>query len=329
MMKRPIFSWIGLMVLFLLFSTGSYIYADIPYKVKRGDTLERIAKKHGVQLRSLKEANNLSGNVLKLNQVLIIPKKQGKRKADYSQKMPDKRGFYIVKRGDTLSSIARRIDCSVGEIKRLNHLRSDVLRAGQKLVLIAPVAASDVVVKKTDDQAPVLASGEPTDKDIVNLDDELEEDDEVTSADHVQDIKSASSAPLGKWSSKEEQKLFVRVVMGFLGTPYRLGGQSIRGLDCSAFVKKIYEFFEVQLPRTAREQAAVGMSVPRDSLQEGDLVFFNTKRAFGHVGIYIGNNNFIHASYKKKQVKVDSLNSGYYSRRFVKGVRLKKFDEGV
>jgi peptidoglycan DL-endopeptidase LytE len=139
-----------------------------------------------------------------------------------------------------------------------------------------------------------------------------------------------SSTLLGKWRSPEERSLFVKVAKGFLGAPYRLGGSSIRGLDCSAFVMKIYELFDIALPRTAYEQAHVGMRVDRTELQEGDLVFFNTDRAFGHVGIYIGNNQFVHASSCKKarEVKIDSLGKPYYSRHFIKAIRLKDVEKG-
>ncbi|MDD5168161.1 MAG: C40 family peptidase, partial [Syntrophales bacterium] len=105
---------------------------------------------------------------------------------------------------------------------------------------------------------------------------------------------------------------------------------SVKGLDCSAFVKKIYQFFDISLPRTAREQAHIGMRVNRAELKEGDLVFFNTVRAFGHVGIYIGNNQFVHASSGKKarEVKIDSLDKPYYNQRFIKAVRLKDVEKG-
>jgi cell wall-associated NlpC family hydrolase len=138
-----------------------------------------------------------------------------------------------------------------------------------------------------------------------------------------------SENPLGKWRDPEERNLVVKVAKGFLGAPYRLGGSSVQGLDCSGFVRKIYEFFDVNLPRTAREQAKVGMKVAKEELTEGDLVFFNTRRAFGHVGIYIGNNQFVHASSGKKDrhVRIDSLDKPYYNQRFIKAVRLKDLEE--
>jgi len=335
------------MVLFLFLSISQECFADVQYKVKQGDTLGKLSKKYGVTVQALKEANHLSGNALSMKQVLVIPQKQNKKKTASSKK-PDsskkqdpvvkkgdnsteKKQFYVVKKGDNLSLIARKTGHSVDEIKKLNHLKKNALKVGQRLVLAVPAVEKESTDKKKVEETPAAAvkvAKAPQDEEHDPLDDELEEENPDASTGSVDDIKNFSSAPLSKWSSRDEQKLFVRVAMGFLGTPYRLGGQSVRGLDCSAFVRKIYDFFEVHLPRTAREQAYVGMSVPREQLQEGDLVFFNTRRAFGHVGIYIGNNEFVHASYKQKQVRVDRL-TGYYDRRFIKAVRLKKLDEGV
>ncbi len=110
-----------------------------------------------------------------------------------------------------------------------------------------------------------------------------------------------------------------------MGAPYRMGGVTVQGIDCSAFVRKMYEFFNIKLPRTAREQAMVGVRVDRDKLEAGDLVFFRTKRPIGHVGIYIGNNEFVHASYRARSVRIDSLEKPYFQQRFQRAVRVKDF----
>jgi cell wall-associated NlpC family hydrolase len=119
----------------------------------------------------------------------------------------------------------------------------------------------------------------------------------------------------------------VKVAKSFAGAPYRYGGNSVRGLDCSAFVKKMYEIFEVQLPRSAREQFCAGPRVSKNDLVTGDLVFFKTKLFTHyptHVGIYIGDNCFIHASSLfGRGVKVDCLGEAYFARTFVGAVRVK------
>ena len=179
-----------------------------------------------------------------------------------------------------------------------------------------------------------LATARTDETDESAEDDEFlgDDDDLVMNNDLAEVDKDAdtSSELLGNWDSPHERSLFVRVAKGFLGAPYRWGGSSVRGLDCSSFVKKLYEFFDVSLPRTAKEQARVGQRVSRDELKEGDLVFFNTRRAYGHVGIYIGNNEFVHASAgRERRVRIDTLDKPYYDKRFVKAVRIKGLDSGV
>jgi cell wall-associated NlpC family hydrolase len=108
-----------------------------------------------------------------------------------------------------------------------------------------------------------------------------------------------------------------------LNIPYKFGGNSILGIDCSAYVKKVYGFLGMDLPRTAREQFNEGETIDKEELSIGDLVFFRTYASFpSHVGIYMGNNLFIHASPKGKKVKVDNLDTPYFVKRFIGAKRL-------
>ena len=107
--------------------------------------------------------------------------------------------------------------------------------------------------------------------------------------------------------------------MGFLGVPYRRGGNSAEtGFDCSGFVRAMYEqTIGLVLPRRANEQAAATQSIDRKDLQPGDLVFFNTMRhAFSHVGIYVGEGKFIHSPRPGAQVRVEDMGGNYWARRF-------------
>lgn len=106
------------------------------------------------------------------------------------------------------------------------------------------------------------------------------------------------------------------------GTPYRVGGQSSRGLDCSAFVQNAYrEVYQLQLPRDTGEQAKMGNRIRRANLQRGDLVFFKTGWFQRHVGIYTGNNKFIHAS-TRRGVMESGLNEPYWKKHFWKARRI-------
>lgn len=111
----------------------------------------------------------------------------------------------------------------------------------------------------------------------------------------------------------------VVTAMGFLGVPYRRGGNSVEtGFDCSGFVRAIYEqTVGLILPRRANEQAAATQVIDKRDLQPGDLVFFNTlRRAFSHVGIYVGDGKFIHSPKPGAQVRVEDMNGSYWQRRF-------------
>lgn len=106
------------------------------------------------------------------------------------------------------------------------------------------------------------------------------------------------------------------------GTPYRLGGNSKKGVDCSALVQHIYrDSFNISLPRTTKTQVKKGALVYRDQLQVGDLVFFKTGRHTRHVGIYMGNNEFIHAS-TSKGVITSSLDNMYWKPKYWQAKRI-------
>lgn len=107
--------------------------------------------------------------------------------------------------------------------------------------------------------------------------------------------------------------------MGFLGAPYRRGGNTIEtGFDCSGFVRAIFEqSIGLLLPRRAEQQAAATQNIDKNDLQPGDLVFFNTmRRAFSHVGIYVGDGKFIHSPKPGAEVRVESMGIAYWKGRF-------------
>ncbi len=113
----------------------------------------------------------------------------------------------------------------------------------------------------------------------------------------------------------------VMSAMNFLGVPYRLGGNTNdTGFDCSGFTRHIFESsIGLVLPRRADEQARTAglMSIHRDQLKPGDLVFFNTmRRTFSHVGIYLGDDKFIHAPRTGALVRIDDMSQSYWSTRF-------------
>lgn len=120
-------------------------------------------------------------------------------------------------------------------------------------------------------------------------------------------------------SVSEKASNLVSTSLSFIGVPYRRGGESSEtGFDCSGFVKAVYEqTLGLVLPRKADQQAASTEKVSKAELQPGDLVFFNTmRRAFSHVGIYVGDGKFIHAPRPGAEVRVESMAVSYWNRRF-------------
>ena len=111
----------------------------------------------------------------------------------------------------------------------------------------------------------------------------------------------------------------VVTALGFLGVPYRMGGNTVEtGFDCSGFVRAMYQqTVGLILPRKAEQQAAATEKIERGDLQPGDLVFFNTlKRAFSHVGIYVGEGKFIHSPRPGGEVRVENMGVSYWNHRF-------------
>jgi cell wall-associated NlpC family hydrolase len=120
----------------------------------------------------------------------------------------------------------------------------------------------------------------------------------------------------------------------FLGLPYRWGGMSERrGADCSGLVKMIFAKLHVELPRTSREQIQSGQEVPLDNLETGDLVFFSSGGDTPtHVGVYIGNHQFLHAEKKAGRVIITDLSQAWYAERFLGARRVvdaSKYDRGT
>jgi cell wall-associated NlpC family hydrolase len=102
------------------------------------------------------------------------------------------------------------------------------------------------------------------------------------------------------------------------GAPYRYGGASPEGFDCSGFVQYVFGQHGVSLPRETREQFRTGRTIKPDKLEPGDLVFFTTVApGASHVGIMIGGDQFVHAPSERGVVRVERLSASYWSRRYV------------
>lgn len=126
-------------------------------------------------------------------------------------------------------------------------------------------------------------------------------------------VKSAANSA---WHTTQQLSSYA---LGLLGVNYKFGGNTPEsGLDCSGLVRYVFQQVTgVDLPRTAKAMSGVGDSVALKDLKPGDLVFFNTRRfAFSHVGIYLGDNQFIHAPRRGREVEIATLDKRYWQARF-------------
>ncbi len=287
----------------------SSVYADTVYTVKRGDTLHSISRKFDVSIKEIKRANNLTSNRIKAGAKLTIPAVGGQKTVSGNTETKKKKAdskevnqvdhddiLYTVRKGDTLSKIARRFDVRVADIKEINGLTGNSIMPGQKLMIARNI--EDI------DSSSVVTAGSASPSHL-----RLEEM-----------RKLSKSEDLLELNIRDRITLFAKKM---LGLPYRFGGNSFSGIDCSAYVQKVFQLAGIDLPRTAREQFREGEPISKEELSVGDLVFFRTYASFpSHVGIYIGDNLFIHTSTRNRKVTITSLDTPYFLRRFIGAKRL-------
>jgi LysM repeat protein len=328
--------------------------------VKQGDTLSAIAQRHGLTVKQLKRLNGLNSSRLKLGQKLALdraaapPTPQAarnslKKPVASAQHVTGTSTDYVVKRGDSLYTIARRHNLTVDELKRVNGLTSTRLKLGQHLALSGTAPSAPVVAKPSQRAAAdthVVKKGE-TLASIARRHgmavDDLKRINELASSRLKigQRLALASreiepSPLLLPGDSSEDEVLEMayttsseleQVAFNYLSTPYRFGGNSRKGIDCSAFVQQVFREVEVDLPRSAREQFRVGSKIDREQMQKGDLIFFRTYAKYpSHVGIYLGDGKMIHASSRSRRVVVTSIDHPYYRKRFIGAKRITLLD---
>jgi cell wall-associated NlpC family hydrolase len=196
---------------------------------------------------------------------------------------------HTVKKGDTCSKIALRYHVPLKSLLHANGLRTrSIIRPGQRLNVPVKTAQATPAKQTT----PTAAAKQTT--------------------------------PTAAAKSTTQGQTIVNTAMRYQGVRYRYGGMSSRGLDCSGLVARVLKDHGIRVPHNARALYAIGTPVKRADLKPGDLVFFHTTRAgISHVGIFIGNGKFTHASSgNNHQVRIDSLSSKYYNSRYVGARRL-------
>ena len=258
------------------------------YTVKSGDTLSHIAVRHGVSVANLKKWNNLRSDLIFVGQKLNVGPSSNNSGSNHSGSNNNSGSssnggsnssstVYTVKSGDTLSHIAARHGVSVANLKKWNNLSSDLIYIGQKL---------NVSSKGSSNNSNSGSSG-----------------------------NSGSSKPPSSDVSYNVTKL-INVAKGAIGTPYTWGGQTLNGFDCSGFIYYAYKAAGMNVSRLSTD-GYFNRSYYINNPQVGDLVFFkNTYRSgISHMGIYIGNNQFIHAG-TSTGVTISSLDNSYWKQHY-------------
>ncbi|MDD2540754.1 MAG: NlpC/P60 family protein [Desulfuromonadaceae bacterium] len=148
--------------------------------------------------------------------------------------------------------------------------------------------------------------------------------DEIRSPSHpLQPVvpKEMAEKPITKQprNTTDMGTIAARTAERFVGIPYRWGGNNVvDGMDCSGFVRAVYNLCGLSIPRTSRDQFKSGDSVAKDDLQDGDLVFFGSSvDNINHVGIYVGGGKFVHAPRQGEEIRVAAINESYFEKRFV------------
>ena len=330
-------------------------YADTTYIIKKGDNPTTIAKKFNVTVQDILSANNLTPRKLMPGTEITIPSDEMRHgdiespapKSDIThacdstctEDIPDDTIIHRVKKGDTLSSLSRKYSVPVHAIQEMNNLTSTKIIAGHTLT-VTQTQQKTYTVRKGDSLWKIarrfhrhvdeLSEINELETDMLKPGQILmlsarEEPGHLNSPGagdlqkKIEDkIEAVSESP--EYTLKEKLIIFAKT---FLDIPYKFGGSSFLGIDCSAFVKEVFGLIGIDLPRSAREQFSLGDSVEREKLSAGDLVFFRTYASFpSHVGIYLGNNEFIHTSSKLRKVTIDNLATPYYLKRFIGAKRL-------
>jgi peptidoglycan DL-endopeptidase LytE len=284
----------------------------IQYIVKKGDTLNKIASNFGVTVNELMHSNGLSSTRLKPGVILKITS-TGTNGIIRNMILEKPSIKYIVEDGDSIEELSKRFDVPIDSIKGANQITDNTVKAGE--ILIIPDSKYE--------KEPAIQVGTMTDEtrhQDFNIPNALNRKSLDEKVDYYYEQTRHTDNNFNLIANR-----IINTALMFLGVPYKFGGNSpSTGLDCSAYVKKVFGILNIELPRTARDIYHVGRYVQKSQLATGDLVFFRTYARYpSHVGIYLGDNKFIHASSRSKMVTIDDLDFNYYKKRYIGAKRIE------
>jgi len=307
------------------------------YNVVKGDALIKIANRYNVTVGELQQWNNLQGTLIYVGQVLKVsapgqtvtvtpPQPAPAPPPQPTTPDPSSTSEYTVKSGDSLSKIGLQYGMTVQQLKTINNLLSDLIYVGQKLKVtgdqtpppvvtpppaVQPPESSSYVVKSGDTLGKIARQYNMTVQNLKSLN--------GLTSDMIyvgQTLKVTGQATTAPTPTPEPQGDMITVAKSLIGTPYVWGGSTLSGFDCSGF---IYYVANKAGTKIGRYSAAgyYDRSYYVDNPKPGDIVFFeNTyKQGISHLGIYLGDNQFIHAD-ESRGVMISNLKSNYYTAHF-------------
>lgn len=254
-------------------------------------------------------------------------------------------GYYAVKSGDNLWQIAQNFNTTVNNLQELNNLENDFLQIGQKLIISSnpdavknesvpetpsadiPSHTENVYEVKAGDNLWMIANRNNTSVTNLKTANNLSSDalfvgQQLIIPSNGQPVNRLETSSRGSMPFSGDR--IVQYASQYLGTPYKYGGQSPGGFDCSGFTSYIFNQFQIKLNRTAAAQYNQGTYIAKNELEVGDLVFFAGGKSIDHVGIYSGNGQIIHSSSPRSGgVIYSSLMEGYYAQTYVGAKRIR------
>ena len=265
------------------------------YTVQKGDTLTKIAQNHQVSIGDIMKWNNLSKDTIYVAQKLEIQKQstnEGVKPSSPSTSVKPTTSSHTVAKGDTLSKIAKQYNVTIKDIMDWNKLEKDTIFIGQVLKV---------------SQGAVIPDGD-------------------TIHNNVTSGTGTPSKVTAKDPTSNGQAIYnktVEVANTLVGTPYLYGGNTPVGLDCSGFIFYAFNQGGLKIGRASSEGYFYGNTTHVENPVPGDLVFFeNTyKEGISHMGIFLGNNKFIHAG--TDGVEISDVTYSYWSSKLV---AYKRFD---
>ena len=299
----------------------STLNAQQYYIVAKGDCVERIAKRYRLKVGELMALNHLTSDVIQPGQRLLVSRTttEASQKTDKNVTLRTVKTYHTVIAGESLSSMAQRYDTSVAELKKLNSLRSSRIRVGDRLLVKVTTHEQEVPQEMPAPKAPgkttaTAGTARPAAAPKQTAGQIAKE--QYALLQQLDLVKSLSQ--------EDASGKVLSTALSFLGTPYRYGGNTYRGIDCSGLVKKSYDSIGLDLPRTSRSQYLVGTAVTLGELQPGDLVFFRRRsysKTIGHVGLYVGDGYMVHAASHRHKVVLEKLTDTEYLMERYAGAR--------